>query len=268
MKGCWALLVCPFMLFGLEEQPWFGDVYEFHFLGFYDYSRFHSIQNATPPYHQLFQSNLAYLGLDFSPSPVWSIDGDMQIAATTAEPFYFQSIALQARYLWLDDIIGDPITFTTGASGRVITTTALHDVSSMRHGNTDFEVNFSLGKEFDANYWWRFRAWAFGAVGHANRGSPWVRGTVAIEANIEDEHKFALYATGMNGYGGHKHINPYHFNGYAKIREKNIDLCFRYGFRIGVWGTIRFEYQRRLLAKACPQRVNSFVVGYLLPFSF
>lgn len=262
------LLAAPFLLFGLEEQPWFGEVYEFHFLGSYAYSRFHSVQNSVPHYNQPFQSNLAYLGLDFSPSPVWSIDGDMQVAGTTAESFYFQSIALQARYLWLDDIIGDPITLTTGANGRFITTNALHDVSAMRHGNVDFEVNFSLGKEFDANDSWRMRAWVFGALGHANRGSPWVRATAALEANIEDQHKFALYATGMNGYGRHTHIDVNHFDGYAKIREKNIDLGFRYGYRVGVWGTLRFEYQRRLLAKSAPQRVNSFIFGYLLPFCF
>ena len=268
MKRLLPFLCAPFFLFALEEQPWFGDVYEFHFLGHYDYSRFNSIQNSIPPYHNLFQSHLVYLGLDFSPSPVWSIDTDMQIADTTAEPFYFQSMALQIRYLWLDDIIGDPITLTTGGNARFITTNALHDVSSMRHGNTDFEINFALGKEFDANDTWRFRAWAFGALGHANRGSPWVRATVAIETNIEDEHKLALYATGMNGYGGMKHIFPERFHGYAKLREKNIDLCFRYGYRIGVWGTLRLEYQRRLLAKVCPEQVNTFIIGYLLPFSF
>lgn len=268
MRKFFAFLVAPFLAFGLEEQPWFGDLLEFHFLGFYDYSWFHSIQNSIPPYNQFFQSNLLYLGLDFSPSPVWSIDTDIQMAATSAEPFYFQSGALQARYLWLDDIIGDPISFTTGLSGRFVTTTALHDVSSMRHSHADFELNFSLGKEFDATYTWRFRAWVFGAVGHANRGSPWLRGTAALEANIDDQHKFAVYATGMNGYGRHTHIDPYHFDGYAKIREKNIDLAFRYGYRMGVWGTLRLEYQRRLLAKSCPQRVNSLIIGYLLPFSF
>lgn len=252
----------------IEMQPWFGDVYQFHFLGSYAYSRFRSFQNAVPPLNHLFQSHLAYLGLDFSPSPVWSIDGDLQFADTTKMSFNFRSIAIQARYLWLDDIIGDPVSFVTGASIRATSSRALKDISCPSHGNVDFELNFSLGKEFEASNSWLFRAWMYGALGHANRGSPWVRGVASIETNIDDQHKWALYAEGINGYGRHVHVDIDHFYGYAKIREKAIDLGIRYGYRTGVWGTLRFEYIRRVLAKSAPQRVNTFIVSYLLPFSF
>ena len=88
------------------------------------------------------------------------------------------------------------------------------------------------------------------------------------ETNINDMHRWAFYALGSNGYGRHAHLNPYHFFGYAKIRQKSIDLGLRYGFRIGVYGVLRLEYQRRVLAKACPQNVNTGIVSYLLPFSF
>jgi hypothetical protein len=266
-KLFYSLLSLPFCLGALECQPWFGDVYEFHFLGSYAYSQFHKVQNGTPQLTHVFQSNLVYLGLDFSPSPEWSIDTDLQVADTTQESFYFRTWGLQGRYLWLDDIVGDPITLTTGANIRVMSTTSLHDVSSPYHGNVDFELNFALGKEFDAADTWRFRAWAYGAVGQANRGSPWVRAIVALETNIEDAHKLGLFALGSNGYGRHTTVLIDDFNGYAKIRQKSIDLAFRYGYRIGVWGTIRLEYQRRVLAKSCPQNVNTFILNYLLPFS-
>ena len=55
---------------------------------------------------------------------------------------------------------------------------------------------------------------------------------------------------------------------YAKIREKAIDLGFRYGYRLGVYGTLRFTYFRRVLARSCPAEVNAFIFSYLLPFSF
>lgn len=249
-------------------QPWFGDLFEFHFLGAYAYSRFHAVQGAKPPLEGSFQSNLVYLGLDLSVAPEWNIDTDTQVASTTAYPFYWQSSALQVRYLWLDDIIGDPVSCATGVNMRVTSGTALKDVSCPSHGNLDMELNFSLGKEFDSNQDWRFRVWGFGSVGHANRGSPWVRGVVALEANVRDVHRWALYALGVNGYGRHTTIDMDHFYGYAKIRQKAIDVGIRYGHRLDVWGTLRCEYIRRVLAKSCPKDVNTWIVSYLLPFSF
>ena len=262
------LLFFPLFVFGLEVQPWFGDVYEFHFLGSYAYSRFNKVQNGMPQLTSPFNSNVAYLGLDFSPSPEWSLDGDIQFADTTQQNFNFRTVALQARYLWLDDIVGDPISFATGGSVRFTNSNSLHDVSCPSHANADFEFNFSLGREYEANDSWRFRTWGYGAVGHANRGSPWVRAIVSIETNYEDLHKWAIYADGINGYGRHARVNTDHFNGYAKMRNKSIDLGIRYGYRIGVYGTVRFEYMRRVLAMSSPQNVNAFIFSYLLPFSF
>ncbi len=267
MRKIAAALFLPFAGLALEIQPWFGDVYEFHFLGSYAYSRFHSFQDSRPRFNSLFQSHLLYFGLDFSPSPVWSIDTDIQFADTTQMTFNFRTAAIQARYLWLDDIVGDPISLATGVSVRVTPSYALHDVSCPSHGNADFELNFSLGKEFEASDYWLFRAWCYGAVGHANRGAPWVRATAAIETNIDDRHKWAIFANGINGYGRHVHVDVDHFFGYARVREKCIDLGIRYGYRTGVWGTLRFEYIRRVLAKSAPQRVNTFAISYLLPFS-
>lgn len=260
-------LLLPLTGMAIEKQPWFGDVYQFHFLGSYAYSRFNTVQNGVPQLKTPFQSHLLYFGLDFSPSPVWSIDGDIQFADTTAMSFNFRSLALQARYSWLDDIIGDPISLVTGVDIRFTGSKALRDVSCPSHGNVDFELNFALGKEWEAASSWLFRAWGYGALGHANRGAPWVRGIVALETNIEDHHKIALYAEGINGYGRHARVNLDHFYGYARIREKAIDVGARYGYRMDTWGTLRFEYVRRVLAKSAPQNVNTWMIGYLLPFS-
>jgi hypothetical protein len=266
-KGLWSLIFFLPSLQAIEVQPWFGDVYEFHFLGSYSYSWFHSVQNGRPPFHDFFQSHVIYSGLEFSPSPVWDVDADLQLSDTSATSFNFRTAALQVRYLWLDDIVGDPVSFATGGSLRVTATRSLKDVSCPSHGNADFECNFSLGKEFDASDSWRFRFWGFGALGHANRGAPWVRAIVAAEMNHNDIHKWAVYAHGVNGYGRHTHINVDHFFGYAKVREKVIDLGIRYGRGIGVWGTLRVDYLRRVLAKSAPQNVNTLVFSWMLPFS-
>ena len=267
MKHCFLALFFAASLSSLEVQPWFGDVYEFHLLSSYSYSRFTKVQGGRPQLTQPFNVNLLYFGLDFSPSPEWAIDADLQFADTTQQNFNFRTAALQARYLWLDDIIGDRVSLSTGANLRITPTYALRDISCPSRANADFEVNFSLGKEFEASDNWLVRLWGFGAVGQANRGSPWVRAIAAFESNYDDQHKFALYACGDNGYGRHSHVLINHFHGYAKIRCKSIDVGLRYGYRIGVWGTLRIEYARRVLAKAYPAQVNTLIISYLLPFS-
>lgn len=261
-------LLLPFFGSTLEVQPWFGDCLEFHFLGSYAYSYFNKVQKGVPQLTSTFQSNVVYLGLDFSPTPEWSIDTDLQLADTTQENFNFRSVALQARYLWLDDIIGDRVSLTTGGNARFTNTASLRDVSCPYHAHFDFELNVSLGKEFDVSDSWAWRLWGFGCVGHGTQGSPWVRGIVAVETNHNDQHKLAFLAEGTNGYGRHTTVLIDDFDGYGKIRQKSIDLAIRYGYRIGVWGTLRFEYMRRVLAKSCPEQVNSFIFSYLLPFSF
>lgn len=263
----WVFLLLPLLGFSLEVQPWFGDCLEFHFFSSYAYSYFERVNHGVPQLNRTFQSHVGLLALDFSPTPEWSIDTDLQVADTTQQRFNFRTIALQARYLWLDDIVGDPVSFTTGASARFTNSNSLHDVSCPSHANFDFEVNFSLGKEFDVTECWAWRVWGFGAIGHANRGSPWVRGILALETNYDDQHKLGFLAEASNGYGRHSTVLVDDFNGYAKIRQKSIDLAVRYGYRVGVWGTLRFEYARRVLAKSCPEQVNFFIFSYLLPFS-
>ena len=271
MKFFWVgrffFFLFPLFSWALEVQPWFGNVYEFHFLGSFAYSFFDRVQNGIPQLSSTFYSRVGYLGLDFSPAPEWSLDGDLQLADTTQESPNFRSLALQGRYLWYDDIAGDAVSLSTGLSSRFTNTASLHDVSCPYHSNLDFEINASLGKEFDLNDTCRFRTWAFAAIGHGIKGSPWVKAIAALECNLNDQHKFALYAEGINGYGRHTHVLVDHFDGYAKIRQKSIDIAFRYGYRIGVWGTLRAEYTRRVLAKSCPQVVNCFIFSYLLPFS-
>ena len=262
------LFFLPIWIFSLEIQPWFGDVYEFHFLGGYAYSRFRKVEGAVDQLTSAFNSNVLFTGLDFSFSPEWSADIDLQLADTTEQSFGFRTVGGQVRYLWMDDIIGDPISLATGANARFVSSNSLRDVSCPYHGNVDVEFNLSLGKEFDAFQFWRYRLWGFGVVGIANRGSPWIRGGAFIEANLDDIHKFAIFLLGSHGYGRQTSININDFFGYAKIRQKSIDIGARYGYRMGVWGTLRFEYIRRVKARLCPENVNNFIISYLVPFSF
>lgn len=267
-RSFFLLLLLPIWLIGLEVQPWFGDVYEAHLLGSYSYSRFRKVQGAKPQLTAPFNVNLFYGDSEYTFSQRWSVDTDVYFADTTQQPFGFRSWAVQLRHLFLDDIVCDPISLAFGGSARYTSKKALRDVSCPSHANVDFELNLSIGHEFDRDDEWRFRVWGFGALGMANRGSPWLRGIVGGEGNFCDLHKWGIYLIASHSYGRKRTLDPNHFFGYAKIRQKSLDLGFRYGYGMGRFGTLRFEYIRRLSARLYPQQVNTVVVSYLLPFSF
>jgi len=254
--------------FSLEKSPWFGDVYEFHFLSKYTYSRYSQVDGAILQLSSASNDNLLHLGLSFAPSLQWSIDSDLEFVATPREDFGFSSVAFQARYLFKDDIIGDPLSLSLGGNFRVVSTESLKDVSILYHSDIDLEFNLAIGKEFSKLDYWRFRFWLYGSVGIANRGSPWVRGEFSLEGNLQERRKWAVFLETMHGYGRSEEINIANFRGYGILRERNIDIGFRYGYRLNVWGTISLEYKRRILAKLCPENVNFFSISYLVPFSF
>jgi hypothetical protein len=269
MKGLFRVMLFLLAFEGaaLEMQPWFGDLYQFHGLARYCYSWFDHVENSSPSFRSPFHSHELLLGLDMAPSPVWSLDLDLRFADSTGFGPQFRSGAFQVRYLWMDDIIGDPVTLVTGLSARGTPTRSLKDVSCMSHAPLDCEWHWALGKEIDFSDAYRWRLWVFGAVGHGNRGSPWVRGVLALEGNFYDQHKWAVMAEGVNGYGRHIHIDTDRFFGYGKIRQKAIDIGARYGCRTGVWGTLRLEYWYRVLAKSTPEKNHAVCFSYLIPFS-
>ena len=225
------------------------------------------LQPGKPQLKDPFKVHQVCTGLGCAVSPYWSIDADMQLADTTKQSFTFRSLAFQGRYLWFDDITGDPISLVTGVSGRFTSSQSLRDYSCPSHGHLDVELNFSLGKEAAVTDNWVFRGWFFGALGQATRGSPWVRAVGSCETNLSDTHRFAFFTEWVSGYGRHSRVNTENFFGYGKIREKAVDVGIRYGCKIDVWGTARVEFIRRVFAKSVPEKVNTLVLSYFFPFS-
>jgi len=258
----------PVFGFSLEEQPWLGNVYEFNFLGKYSYSYFRHVNNSVPPYDHFFHNNLIYADLEFTFSPEWSIDFDIEFSQSTKEVFGYRSNGVQLRYLLLDDMMGDPFSFTFGISGRNTTARFLHDISCPAHARGDFEGSVAIGREFDTAEICHVRLWGLGVIGIGTLGSPWIRGKAAFEINYDDRHKGGIFVDAIHGYGKYTVVDVDHFYGYGKLRQVDVDLTIRYGYRFDVWGTLKFEYKRRLLAKVCPAEVNTFSIAYSLPFSF
>ena len=209
-----------------------------------------------------------HFNLSFSPSLQWSIDSDLEFSGSPFQDFGFCSVAFQGRYLLKDDIIGDLISLSLGGDVRVVSSESLKDVNNLYHSNIEFQCNLAFGKEFSKLDYWRFRFWGYGGVGIANKGSPWLKGKFAVEGNIHEKRKWSIFAKTMRTFGRYDSFNIYDFNGYAKLRQLNVDLGFRYGWRLGVWGTFSLEYRRRIIAKRCPKNENFLAVSYMVPFSF
>ena len=262
------LLLIPFCMFSLEKQPWFGNVYELQFLSSYTYSRYSSVDGAIVPLKDPSNDHLVYLGLEVPFSQKWNIDGDLQFSATPRQDFGFRSFALQCRKLILDDITGDPLSFTLGAYLRYTSDKSLKDISCPSRGKLDFEAKFALGKEFDYFEDWFFRIWLNGGLGIANKGSIWIDGTLGLESHLCKRHILSFFLLANHGYGKKDYIDINNFKGYGEIRNRSIDIAFRYGYQIGVWGMIRFEYARKVLSKLGPEDVDYYTLSYLLPFSF
>lgn len=261
------LLLLPISLFGLEMEPWFCNIWEFTFTPSYTYGRFHHVQNGHPRLKSPFNEHILAFDLAVPPSPNWEIDADVEFADTTRQSMGLRSGALQARYLWLDDVVGDAVSLTTGLSARGVSRHGLKDISCPYHSQANFEVNTSIGREWDCGFDWRTRVYGFGAIGMANRGYPWARAFATFEGNIQSAHRFGIFAEGFFGFGNESRVKTDHFNGYAFIRHRNIDLGLKYTYAFEIWGRLSFAYTRRLYARSFPENVNFFTVSYMLPFS-
>lgn len=262
------LPIFPIFAFVIEYQPWFGNVYEFNFLSRYAYSYFSSVASSLRPLGKTSNDHLLYFDLEFPVSSVCSIDADIEFTDTPRQSFSFRSLALQGRYLFYDDIVGDKVSLALGGNIRYTSSTSLKDISCPYYANCDFEGTVAIGKEFFNTDTWRVRAWGVGGIGIGNRGSPFFLGIFSLEGNVREISKWSIFAVGTHGYGPKTAINIDNFYGYGNVRERNIDIGGRFGHRFGVWGTLSFEYIRRVYAKCCPKDVNTFAINYLLPFSF
>ena len=251
----------------LEIKPWLNNAYEFCLDVDYSYSRYAKVQNAHPQLHHPSNDQLLNFDLGFVPSPTWSCDLDVEFVNTPRQKWGFRSGAAQLRMLWLDDIEGDPISLTTGVDARVVSQRSLEDVSTPYHGNWNFALSTAVGKEWAEGEFWRYRTFGFLSLGIATRGYPWLFMHYAFLANIEDRHRWELFADGYFGFGNQSSIDPNDFNGYADIAHRSVDIGAAYAYHFPAWGTLSFCYDFRLFARSFPEYVSFFTIQYQLPFS-
>ena len=257
----------PIALFGLDRVPWFCTIWEFAFTPTYTYSRYPKVQHGVPHLQNPSNDQLLSLNLDVSPATNWQLATEVEFADTPRQAMGLRSIAFQARYLLLDDILGDPVSLTTGLVVRGVSEHSLKDVSCPYHSDINFEINTAIGREWDHGFEWKVRVFGGASAGMANRGFPWMTGFAMIEGQVHQTNRIGLFLDAAAGFGGRRDVFINHFHGYADIGHRNLDIGVKYTYVFDIWGHFSVSYARRIYARSFPEQVNFFTVSYMLPFS-
>jgi len=251
----------------LQEKPWFGDCFEFHARANYEYNYFNKVDHAIPQLSTTFQTHVLGAGIDLTAPETWNYEMEIEFADTSSVSWGYRSFALQVRKLWLDDVCCDPISLSTGLVYRDASSRMRKALSTPYHGRGNFEFHTAIGKEWGVGPYWYFRVFGLAAVGQATQGSPWLRGDLFFWGNFRNCHQWRLYAKSYFGLGSKRDVFIEDFDGWGKIGHHSVDLGASYRFRLGLYGTLRFDYVRRIYARSYPEKVNFFVFTFRFPFS-
>lgn len=263
----WLLLLPTTILVGLDREPWFCNVLEFTFTPTYSYSEYPRVQHGVPHNQKTSHDHLLSFDLAVAPTPQWQVDTEVEFADTPRQSMGLRSGALQVKYLWLDDLLGDPVSLTTGVVVRGVTGHSIRDVSCPYHSYANYEVNVAAGREWDHGFDWRYRTYAGSSLGIGNHGYPWLAAFAIFEGQLKQAHRLGLFFDGALGFGHQQRVIINHFHGYGSIAHRNIDIGARYTYVFEVWGKLTLAYTRRVFARSFPEQVNFFTISYMLPFS-
>lgn len=248
--GC--LWMLPLFLEATDLSPWTG----------YDLELHPRVVNQLQK-HPSHWDNLFGVGIEGS-YDVWQADIEVNMASTQKLLFGFDDLRLMGRYRWFDDVIGDPVTLTTGVTLIKPTHHSLRDPDLFHHGTFEGEAHAAVGKEWSYQQYWTARLWGVGAFGMANRGYPWLRGNLGWERNWCDAQAIRLYVNTLWGLG-HKTFHKHDFHGYGPIHHQSVDLGLDYSFQTIYNSTLTIGYAYRLYAKNFPKYVNTLSIQWMVP---
>ncbi len=262
-----AFLLLSTPAFTLEVKPWLGDKFAFTFESAFIYSRFNKVEGASKQLSRPLNNRDILFDLGYTLSSDFDVQLETEFGKTNDVNWALRSGALQARFQFLDDIIGDPVSLTLGVILRAAPDHFLKSVSTPYAAEFNTELTCSVGKEWSEEGAWTMRTYSLTALGQANRGYPWLRELLVWQYNLHDTHRFTFFGEGDFGFGGKQHVNVKHFRGWGKYQHQSIDLGLSYGYKISVYGVLTASYAHRIFAHNFPEHVNFFLLSYCFPFS-
>ncbi|GAB5410936.1 MAG: hypothetical protein ChlgKO_00500 [Chlamydiales bacterium] len=259
------LFLLPLSLFSLNYDPWFGETWLFYLTPSYTYQYYPDVDNGTQKYSS--NDHIGAANLEFSFLPRWDVQFEGIFAATNKLSWGTRAVGTSLRYLFLNDVEGDPVSLTMNGAFFYVPTRAQTDPSTPFHSTANLEIGAAVGKEIDKIYNWRYRFWGYLGAGIANRGAPWARGILALDARFWEHNLLRIFSEGYVGFGGVNEVNIDRLRGYANIDHQSIDVGLRYAYEFKIWGEFSLEYFYRAFAHSFPERMQSITVAYTLPFS-
>lgn len=248
----------------LETQPWLFKPLELQPQISYRFQNYSSINSSKKHQHYHSSDNFVKGEIGLAVEP-YEIQMELELADTRKRAFGGDHAALTGRYLYSNDILGDPYSITLGGTYSQAWKWGLYDISSFHHGLYELELHTSIGRESSYLSEWLYRWWSFLAVGIAERGSPWIKGEAYFEKNYCDRYLVQGFIKTLWGLGS-RSLHVDHFRGYGAVNHQSVEMGWGVHYTFCNQGTLKFEYTHRLYSKNFPRSANNFKFSYLYPF--
>ncbi|MBA2367618.1 MAG: hypothetical protein H0V82_01165 [Candidatus Protochlamydia sp.] len=259
------LLFFPWCVNSVEYEPWIGSYFEFEWRTVLRFQKFDHL--ACPNSLCKYRSNDLFLSTSLSVAvkPQFSLELEAVAASTRRQSGGIDHIRINGRYVWLDDIAGDPLTLTFGGGFIQGFNRSFKDKSSFHHGHSEVELFLSAGKECTKGMRWISRGWGMLGIGCAEKGSPWIRFNASLANQIKKNQEIEVFARTLWGLG-HKDLDPSSFNGYGSIQHQSVDIGITYRYWIEFFGSISLEYAKRVHVRNFPAEAHQLRLTLLYTF--
>ncbi len=261
----WIVALLPALVSGTELAPWFGESFQLDLRGSVYLQQFTFIATKQPnrysSFDQFYTASLSTNVMD-----IVNGEAELTLANTRHRSFGFDNVRFTGRTLVWDDITGDLLSLTVGATVTAANRCAVDDLGSFHHGTLALESHLAFGRETPCAQFWFLRWWGVLGYGIANEGKPWFRGDLYWARNFWDTREIRLFVHSLWGLGDHSIKLDKKFHGYGPIKHRSVDLGIRFCSQIDcVDSTLSFEYVRRLHALNFPKYANVFMFRIFYP---
>ncbi len=261
----YLFLSIPFSIAATQYQSWLGNYLEFEARLEGEYQHFANLAIETNK--KKYRSDNFFLNLSLSNAVAYNFALELELASahTKFQKGTIDHLKVTGRYIWLDDIVGDALSLSTGISLIHPFTKSLNDISVINHGRAEAEFFCSIGKEKALETIWIQRWYGVAGIGLANEGSPWIRCDLVYESRWHEAHELRGFIHALCGLGA-KSLQPNHFHGYGSIQHESLDVGIRYTYLIPYFGNISLQYSYRIYARNAPANVQALLAQCLYVF--
>ncbi|MCH9609556.1 MAG: hypothetical protein S4CHLAM45_14880 [Chlamydiales bacterium] len=257
-------------LLGLEREPWFNPLWEFQAIAQNDYFKNRTVQIPKSGYTLNDYSNLFDLALQVSPYPYWDAEVQLDFIASDRTSFNFGGAEIIARYQWLDDTIGEPLSLVTGMSMSFIRGELEENLNAYLSSNYSLGLSVTVGKALyrRCDPLWRRRLWFFGEYLFYNRNTPGsFRSTLAYDQRILPCLIWKLHTHYQSGYGTND-LPPTKegFFGYHNIDFHVLNVETKMLYEFPIYGSFELSGLYNVVAFNGPK--NYWGIGGKLVFPF